>query len=75
MAVVDEQEILRMRKASGSVESDDPLVSFLYLLARDGLPVGQIETLIDQTQPPGVKHIFTNGWLATWAMDAAARLR
>ena len=38
----------RMRQASGDVRSSDPLVSFLYLLARDGLPCGRLEELVAQ---------------------------
>lgn len=69
------EEIERMRNASGRVQSDDPLVRFLYLLARDELPSGKIERLLDEAVfGHRGKVIFTNGWLAEWAVDAAARL-
>ena len=68
-----------MRLRSGKVDSDDPLVCFLYLLARDHLPAGQVEEIMKECRAQGVgagkqtMH-FTNGWLATWAMDMANRL-
>ncbi len=63
----------RMRVASGQVDSDDPLVTFFYLLARDKVPMGDIEDLIEQCV--GGERQFTNGWLALWAEDAAKRLQ
>ena len=55
-----------MRLESGSVNSDDIMVSFMYILMRDHLPPGIIENII-------VNHCFTketeftNGWLAQYA--------
>lgn len=62
----------RMRAASGRVNDDRPLVAFLYELARDHLPVGAIEGMMHDWTPEGC--MFTNGWLAAWAQDAADRL-
>lgn len=67
------EAIKRMREASGHVTDDRPLVSFLYLLTRDHLPVGTVETMLDDCRP--LRSTFTNGWLATWAKDAAGRLQ
>jgi hypothetical protein len=66
---------LRMRKASGEVDDRRRLVCFLYLLARNHLPVGTIES-IWKTEGASVEgpFQFTNGWLATWAQDMADRL-
>lgn len=64
---------LRMRVASGSVNSNNKLVAFLYLLIRDHLPSGIVEEIalnIDNTS-----FDFTNGWLAEHAKDLAKRLK
>jgi len=65
----DENEALRER--SGAVFDDDPLVSFLYLLMRDHVPAGVVEGIVRPRD--GVTH-FTNGHLARYAQDLAARL-
>lgn len=70
---VTDPECRRMRKASGAVDDDRSLVAFLYLLARDGLSLGEVEKLVDEAGRAGGGQ-FTNGWLAQWAQDAAARL-
>jgi hypothetical protein len=62
-----------IRERSGKVESDDPLVSFLYQLMRDHLALGIVESLMaDAERQPS---LFTNGWLANYAKDMAERLR
>lgn len=63
-----------MRDRSGQVESADPVVSLLYLMARDHVPVGKIEDLLREVST-GDTVEFSNGWLASWALDVAARLR
>lgn len=68
-----EEEIARMREESGSVDSADPLVCFLYVLGRDALPLGTVEELVRRMTFGGVWQ-FTNGWLAEWAKDLAERL-
>jgi hypothetical protein len=65
------QYIVEMRDRSGSVASEDPLVSFLYVLMRDVAPPGVIEELVGSRE----LTIFTNGWLANYAKDIAERLR
>lgn len=62
----------RMRQRSGQVDSRDPLVAFLYGLARDYVTSGQIEDLMKDVEPGNVE--FSNGWLANYAKDLAARL-
>lgn len=63
-----------MRLRSGSVNSDDPLVDFLYILLRDHLPAGTVEEIM-------LNHVnkeesqYTNGWLANYALDIATRLK
>jgi len=63
-----------MRVLSGLVESDNPLVSFLYLLCRDHLPIGTVENLVTQVEEQRVPAVFTNGWSASYAKCLAARL-
>ena len=66
-----------MRSTSGAVDCDDPLVLFLYLLARNELAIGIIENLMGQVYlcKNETTTQYTNGWLAQWAMDCAGRLR
>jgi len=69
------EHCLRMRAASGRIDSRRKLVSFLYILARDHMTVGAIEGLwINHVEPDRGKSMFTNGWLAQWADDLADRL-
>lgn len=67
----------QMRVRSGSVDSNDRLVTFLYMLARSEVPVGTVESLIEQLKEheAGTEYQFCNGYLAEWAEDAAARLQ
>lgn len=60
---------------SGNVASKDSLVSFLYILMRDHLPIGTIEAIMLQHIQYGQHDSqFTNGWLANYAKDIADRL-
>lgn len=63
----------RLRAESGQIQSDDPLVSFLYELMRDHVVPGEVERLVQSS--PKTDTVFTNGWLALYAKDLAARLR
>ena len=69
-------ELERMRAASGEERSGDRLVAFLYLLAID-VPLGVLEEKLDDVADRDAPREwrFTNGWVAAWAKDAAARLR
>lgn len=71
------RECDRMRQASGQVEDDRPLVSFLYYLGRDYLTLSQLEKVIDEAtiHQGGKTARFTNGWLARWAQDAADKIQ
>lgn len=64
----------RMCVASGEVTDERRLVSFLYVLLRDDLPSGRVEELVDRVCSSPGETLFTNGWLATYAKDIAARL-
>ena len=66
-----------MRERSGRVTDTDPLVCFLYLLARGEVPVGDIEDILGEVEISATQGecVYTNGWLAKWAQDAAERLR
>jgi hypothetical protein len=73
----DSKEYMRkLRDRSGSVDSSDPLVSFLYILMRDHLPIGEIESIMkDHVYKKSKDCQFTNGWLAEYAKDMAKRLK
>lgn len=62
-----------VRERSGAVESSDPRVAFLYLLMRDHLPAGIVDNLIKDINK-GTTKIFTNGWLAKYAIDLVERI-
>jgi hypothetical protein len=74
---------VRDRQAEALLVEGDPeedlLIAFFYLLGRDELPIGRMETIMHQ-------HIeimwlrserprFSNPHLAAWARDLARRLR
>ena len=75
-------ENVRMRVASGEIDDDRRVVAFLYLLMRDHLTPGVVETIIDEVTTnrmarfsvEGGHILFTNGWLARHAQDVADRL-
>lgn len=69
-----------IREHSGSVNSRDPLVSFLYQILRDHLPAGTVEDIMQQhVFPPqfeeGSVTEFCNGYIARYAQDVANRLK
>lgn len=58
------------------LQSDDPLVSFLYTVMRDHITPGAIENLLQDTEMHVHKGFkFTNGPLAEYAEHIAHRLR
>lgn len=65
---------MNIRERSGSVNSDDPLVAFLYLLIRDHVHPGDIEDLMKKITKDETCE-FSNGWLAEYARDIASRLK
>ena len=65
-------EMDRMRIRTGCVTDDSRVVSFLYDLLRDHLPAGTVEALVQAAMQTPVT--FTNGHLARYAQDVAARL-
>ncbi len=70
------EEIERIRKASGEVDSTDPLVDFFYILLRDYLTAGVVEGLIDMVVEDREDLTqFCNGWTAEHAKDIVKRLR
>lgn len=68
-----QQEINTLREASGHIERDSKLISFLYELMRDHLPPGVVEKLVQDSQVS--ECLYTNGWLALYAEDLANRLK
>lgn len=69
----DINQNIDLRNRSGSVTSNDPLVSFLYELLRDHLPAGTVEALVRNSHSDN--WTYTNGYLANYAIDIAKRLR
>lgn len=67
------QQMNAMRTRSGTVTIDCKLTAFLYDLMRDHLSAGAMEKLLAQSVDGPV--IYTNGWLAQYAADIAARLK
>ena len=67
---IEHMEALRDR--SGHITSVSPLVSFLYELMRDHVPVGVVEHIMTNTSTQPCT--FSNGWLASYATDVAKRL-
>lgn len=65
-------EIEAMRERSGKVMIENKLVSFLYTLMRDYLPVADVETLVQNSHSEPT--LYTNGWLARYAEDLANRI-
>jgi hypothetical protein len=68
-------KIAAMRLRSGNISSNDKLVGFLYDLMRDHLPLGIVEELIQNSENMNCECVYTNGWLAQYAIDLAARLK
>ena len=64
-----------MQERSGAVDSQDALVSFLYILIRDHLPAGVVEEIMLHQVTGMEDSHFTNGWLANYAIDLAKRLK
>lgn len=70
--MVDQDETDSLRARSGGVSMNSSLVAFLYELMRDHLTPGQVEAVVRGCSDPNV--VYTNGWLALYAADLAARL-
>jgi len=70
---MNKEDNRRLRAVSGSVNSSRKIVSFLYLLGRDHLPLGTIEEIMMQCKTDE-ETLFSNGWLARYAGDLADRL-
>lgn len=61
------------RYVSGSESSDSKIVGLLYLLMRDHLPVGKLESIIMELEK-NQAYNFTNGFLARNAKLISERL-
>lgn len=58
--------------------ADAKLVAFMYILARDHMPTGSIETLMENhvgKLAASGDPLFTDGNMAKWAINLAQRLR
>lgn len=65
---------IQISKGMETVTDADHLVSFLYELMRDHVPIGIIEGVVKTSLHKGETE-FCNGWLAQYAQDVAKRLR
>jgi hypothetical protein len=65
----------RLHAHSGFVNSDDPLVFFLYILLRDHLPVSVVEGIMQNHVEVEEKDSeFCDGFLAAYAAKLAQRI-
>lgn len=64
----------RLRNDTDYTSSNDPIVSFLYLLMRDHLPLGVVAKILSDSCI-NEECVFTNGYLAEYAKWAAKQLR
>lgn len=65
----------RLRSDSGNVEFSDTLTTFFYLLLRDHLSAGAVESLV-MAATSRVNHVlFANGFLAQYADNLANELK
>lgn len=55
--------------------ADDPLATFLYLVARNALPWGQVEKLVHTATSEVVPDLLPDDPVAKWAEQTAERLR
>lgn len=66
-----------LRERSGNVDLDGRLIDFLYTLIRDHVPLGTVEQLARDAEIADLTagaNAYSNGWLAHYAQDLAARL-
>lgn len=69
------EEIKNLRERSGTITSNSKAVAFVYELLRDHLSAGTIERcVLNSTGPNTEEFIFTNGYLAKYAIDVVKRL-
>ena len=63
-------------KLSGSVVTHDPLVTFLYMLMRDYVKPGDIQTILfnDIIDQPKEMEL-SNGWIGKYAKYVASKLK
>jgi hypothetical protein len=57
------------------VTSAEPIVQLLYLLMRDHVPTTIIEDIVTRIVEFPDEILYTNGWLARYAMDLANDLK
>lgn len=69
---------LKLRQDSGSIDIRSKLVEFLYLLMRDHVAFGKVESLVREAEisfnsGDGI-NAYSNGYLALYAENLANRL-
>lgn len=68
----NETHTQKIRNDSGNVIIKSRLIEFIYVILRDHLPAADVEsTILDTT---GDDVLYSNGWLARYAENAAQRL-
>jgi hypothetical protein len=63
-----------IRERSDNVSSTNRFTLFFYLLMRDHLTPGRVESIMRDILKPGTIFDFSNGWLANYACDIVERL-
>jgi len=68
-----------MRKQSGNVSDDRPIVTLLYKIMRDHLPVTPLEVIVSEIEDAKDNGdtgnaLYCNGWLASYAKQLADRI-
>lgn len=58
---------------SGKITSSDPLVSFLYVVMRNGCPTGVVEQAMMEMSDEEIQ--YTNGYLAEYSKYIASKMR
>lgn len=73
--LVEDENNLKIRAASGAINDDRKVVAFLYRLMRDHLPTTVVEEIVrDINRSSSDGFMFSNGWLAQYSQFIANRL-
>ena len=73
-AVHDLKNVM-LRAESGDIMSTDKVENFIYVLLRDHLTAGDVESLTRSVEDDTASVVFCNGWIAQYAKNVAKRLK
>ena len=71
-------ETMRLESGMVGYHTSDKLTNFLYLLMRNELSCGAVETIVKEVLEDSDKDdtiVFTNGWLAKYAHNISEMLK